>query len=101
MRVHFMDTRSEGIHMTTPGCTVVAPNPHDRDVAYRCARSTKESHVIEKTWASAAEAVADLPDGASLADGGFGLSGNPIAPIESHLAQGTKDPPDRERTRIN
>ncbi|MFT4234136.1 MAG: CoA transferase subunit A [Microbacterium sp.] len=47
--------------------------------------------MIDKTWASAAEAVADIPDGASLAVGGFGLSGNPIALIEALLAQGTKD----------
>jgi 3-oxoacid CoA-transferase subunit A len=45
--------------------------------------------VIDKQWASAAEAVADIPDGASLAVGGFGLSGNPIALIEALLAQGT------------
>jgi 3-oxoacid CoA-transferase subunit A len=47
------------------------------------------AHVIDKTWTSAAEAVADIPDGASLAVGGFGLSGNPIALIEALLAQGT------------
>jgi len=47
--------------------------------------------VIDKTWPSAAEAVADIPDGASLAVGGFGLSGNPIALIDALLAQGTTD----------
>ncbi len=47
--------------------------------------------MIDKTVASAAEAVADIPDGASLAVGGFGLSGNPIALIEALLAQGTRD----------
>lgn len=47
--------------------------------------------MIDKLWSSAAEAVADIPDGASLAVGGFGLSGNPIALIEALLAQGTKD----------
>lgn len=47
--------------------------------------------MIDKTVASAAEAVADIPDGASLAVGGFGLSGNPIALIEALLAQGTTD----------
>ena len=47
--------------------------------------------MIDKTWGSAAEAVADIPDGASLAVGGFGLSGNPIALIEALLAQGTGD----------
>jgi 3-oxoacid CoA-transferase subunit A len=47
--------------------------------------------VIDKQWASAAEAVADIPDGATLAVGGFGLSGNPIALIEALLAQGTRE----------
>lgn len=47
--------------------------------------------MIDKTYATAAEAVADIPDGASLAVGGFGLSGNPIALIEALLAQGTQD----------
>ncbi len=47
--------------------------------------------MIDKQWFSAAEAVADIPDGASLAVGGFGLSGNPIALIEALLAQGTTD----------
>lgn len=45
--------------------------------------------MIDKQWASAAEAVADIPDNASLAVGGFGLSGNPIALIEALHAQGT------------
>ena len=45
--------------------------------------------MIDKQWASATEAVADISDGASLAVGGFGLSGNPIALIEALLAQGT------------
>ncbi|MGO2745057.1 CoA transferase subunit A [Microbacterium sp.] len=47
--------------------------------------------MIDKQWATATEAVADIPDGASLAVGGFGLSGNPIALIEALLAQGTTD----------
>ena len=47
--------------------------------------------MIDKTYRSAAEAVADIPNGASLAVGGFGLSGNPIALIEALLAQGTTD----------
>ncbi|WP_167140392.1 CoA transferase subunit A [Diaminobutyricimonas sp. TR449] len=44
--------------------------------------------MINKEVASAAEAVADIPSGASIAVGGFGLSGNPIALIEALLAQG-------------
>jgi len=47
--------------------------------------------VIDKQIPTAAEAVADIPDGASIAVGGFGLSGNPIALIEALLAQGTTD----------
>lgn len=47
--------------------------------------------MIDKRMTGAAEAVADIPDGASLAVGGFGLSGNPIALIEALLAQGTTD----------
>jgi len=43
---------------------------------------------LDKTVASAAEAVADIPDGASLAVGGFGLSGNPTRLIEALLASG-------------
>ncbi|WP_278236740.1 CoA transferase subunit A [Isoptericola sp. AK164] len=46
---------------------------------------------LDKVVGSAAEAVADIPDGASLAVGGFGLCGNPIALIEALLAQGTSD----------
>jgi 3-oxoacid CoA-transferase subunit A len=45
--------------------------------------------LIDKQFASAAEAVADIPDGASLAVGGFGLSGNPMKLIEALHAQGT------------
>ena len=46
---------------------------------------------MDKVVGSAAEAVADIRDGATLAVGGFGLSGNPIALIEALLAQGTSD----------
>ncbi len=43
---------------------------------------------MDKTYASAAEAVADIPSGASLAVGGFGLSGVPIVLIRALLAHG-------------
>lgn len=45
---------------------------------------------IDKTVSTAAEAVADIPDGASLAVGGFGLCGNPMQLIEALLAQGAR-----------
>jgi 3-oxoacid CoA-transferase subunit A len=43
---------------------------------------------VDKRIASAAEAVADIPDGASIAVGGFGLSGVPIATIRALLERG-------------
>jgi 3-oxoacid CoA-transferase subunit A len=46
---------------------------------------------MDKTFASAREAVADIGDGASIAVGGFGLSGIPHNLIEALLEQGTTD----------
>ncbi|NKX49051.1 CoA transferase subunit A [Arthrobacter deserti] len=47
--------------------------------------------MIDKVVASAAEAVADIPDGASLAVGGFGLCGIPVALIQALHEAGTRD----------
>ena len=44
---------------------------------------------MDKVVATAAEAVRDISDGASLAVGGFGLCGIPSALIEALLAQGS------------
>jgi 3-oxoacid CoA-transferase subunit A len=46
---------------------------------------------MDKVVASAREAVEDIPDGATLAVGGFGLCGVPIMLIDALLAQGAKD----------
>lgn len=46
---------------------------------------------MDKTYISASEAVADIPDGASLAVGGFGLCGIPAALITALREQGTGD----------
>jgi 3-oxoacid CoA-transferase subunit A len=46
---------------------------------------------MDKVVASAAEAVADIRDGSSLAVGGFGLCGVPSALIEAILVSGTTD----------
>jgi len=46
---------------------------------------------IDKTVASAADAVADIAPGSSIAVGGFGLSGAPMALIEALLAQGADE----------
>jgi 3-oxoacid CoA-transferase subunit A len=43
---------------------------------------------MDKVVASASEAVRDIPDGASIAVGGFGLSGIPWALISALLGQG-------------
>ncbi len=46
---------------------------------------------MDKVVSSAGEAVADIPDGATLAVGGFGLCGIPTVAIQAVLAAGTKD----------
>ena len=46
---------------------------------------------LDKVVASAAEAVADIPDGATLSVGGFGLCGIPSALIDALLEAGTTD----------
>ncbi len=46
---------------------------------------------MNKTFASAAQAVADIPDGASLAVGGFGLNGIPEKLIEALLEAGPSE----------
>jgi 3-oxoacid CoA-transferase subunit A len=46
---------------------------------------------VDKVVGSAAEAVADIPSGASLAVGGFGLCGIPQALIEALLETGVDD----------
>ncbi|MCC6269854.1 MAG: CoA transferase subunit A [Microbacteriaceae bacterium] len=46
---------------------------------------------MDKTVATAQEAVADIRDGASIAVGGFGLSGNPMVLINAILEAGAKD----------
>jgi 3-oxoacid CoA-transferase subunit A len=46
---------------------------------------------MDKVVASAADAVADIPDGASLAVGGFGLCGIPSVLIAALLDAGTSD----------
>ncbi|MGY1593528.1 CoA-transferase, partial [Geodermatophilus sp. SYSU D00708] len=46
---------------------------------------------MDKVVGSAAEAVADVPDGAVLAVGGFGLCGIPYALIDALLDKGATD----------
>lgn len=44
-----------------------------------------------KIYADAPAAIADVPDGATILVGGFGLAGQPIRLIDGLLAQGAKD----------
>ncbi|MGN7457327.1 CoA transferase subunit A [Paenibacillus pasadenensis] len=44
---------------------------------------------MSKTWASAADAVRDIPDGSTLIVGGFGLCGIPETLIQALVEQGT------------
>ena len=46
---------------------------------------------LDKTVASAAEAVADIASGSSIAVGGFGLCGNPMILIQALLDAGSDD----------
>ena len=52
---------------------------------------------MDKVVANAADAVADITSGSSLAVGGFGLSGLPSVLIEAVLALGVAGPGDREQ----
>jgi 3-oxoadipate CoA-transferase, alpha subunit len=47
--------------------------------------------VIDKEVSSPAEAVADIPDGATILIGGFGPPGQPVELIEALLEQGARD----------
>jgi 3-oxoadipate CoA-transferase alpha subunit len=47
--------------------------------------------VINKKYSSAASAVADIPDGATVMVGGFGSSGSPIELIHALIDQGAKN----------
>ncbi|MEF2978609.1 3-oxoacid CoA-transferase subunit A [Subtercola sp. YIM 133946] len=47
--------------------------------------------MISKTTASAADALADLPDGATVMIGGFGLAGQPVQLIDALLEHGATD----------
>jgi 3-oxoadipate CoA-transferase alpha subunit len=47
--------------------------------------------VINKQYPSVAEAVADIPDGATVMVGGFGASGSPIELLHALIDQGAKD----------
>ena len=47
--------------------------------------------MIDKTVASPAEALADVPDGATVMIGGFGTAGLPNELTEALIAQGAKD----------
>ena len=53
--------------------------------------ATMNPLALDKVVASATDAVADIPDGSSIAVGGFGLAGIPWFLIEALLDQGATD----------
>src|SRR5690606_14420654 len=59
-----------------------------RWTARRAQRVARNGRRMDKVVASAAEAVADIGDGASLAVGGFGLCGVPTVLIDALHEQG-------------
>lgn len=47
--------------------------------------------MINKEYSTVAEAIADIPDGATVMIGGFGASGSPVELIHALIDQGAKD----------
>ena len=47
--------------------------------------------MIDKTWPSVADAVADIPDGATIMVGGFGASGSPIELLHALIDHGATE----------
>src|SRR5690606_24036346 len=47
-------------------------------------------NVIDKTFSSTSEALADVPDGATVMSGGFGGAGQPAELIDALIAQGAR-----------
>src|SRR3954464_8457045 len=47
--------------------------------------------MIDKFFASAEAALADVPDGATIMIGGFGGAGMPVALIDALIAQGARE----------
>ena len=47
--------------------------------------------MINKEYATAADAIADIPDGATVMIGGFGASGSPVELIHALIDQGAKN----------
>ena len=47
--------------------------------------------MINKQYPSVVEAVADIPDGATVMVGGFGASGSPIELLHALIDQGASD----------
>ena len=53
----------------------------------------EEEQVINKEYSSVADAVSDIPDGATVMIGGFGASGSPIELIHALIDQGASNLP--------
>ena len=58
---------------------------------FRQAQRLSSRTISSKVWPSAEEATADIPDGASMTVGGFGLCGLPENLIDAMAKHGTKN----------
>src|SRR5436305_9439585 len=94
VRVHQQSLRCSCVPQVTRPCHPSGPMPADAAPArpFRWAgRGRYRVRSMDKVVESAAQAVADIPDGATLAVGGFGLCGIPSVLIEALLEAGTTD----------
>lgn len=74
--------RAGGTPLRPPACAPPTPT---------CVTGATTVAAMDKVVSSPAEAVADIPDGATLAVGGFGLCGIPSALIAQLQAKGVRD----------
>src|SRR5688572_21389277 len=75
---------------STQWCPHVGTRRRDRRY-WQPAVPTRWEHVLDKVVATTQEAVADIADGSTLAVGGFGLCGVPIALIDALLEKGSRN----------
>jgi 3-oxoadipate CoA-transferase, alpha subunit len=74
-----------------PARSLSAPAPHPRRRSGAPARLCEHCGMIDKTVRTRADALADVPDGATVMIGGFGGAGQPNELIDALIEQGARD----------